>query len=53
MAEAYCMKDKRKVEVPGTPVLIIGEFGHGKVGPWTSLDAIASAIELPSSVSPR
>jgi lipoprotein-anchoring transpeptidase ErfK/SrfK len=40
--------DKRKVEVPGTPVLIVGEFGHGKPGPWTSPDALASRIELPA-----
>ena len=39
--------DKRKVDVPGTPVLILGEFGHGKPGPWTSLDVLASRIELP------
>ena len=45
--------DKRKVDVPGTPVLIIGEFAHGTPGPWTSLDALASTIELPLSVSPR
>lgn len=45
--------DKRKVDVPGTPVLIIGEFAHGKPAPWTSLDALASTIELPLSVSPR
>jgi hypothetical protein len=45
--------DKRKVEVPGTPVLIIGEFGHGKTGPWTSLDVLSSTIELPLPVSLR
>ena len=45
--------DKRNVELPGTPVLIVGEFGHGKVGPWTSLDALALPIELPPPVWPR
>jgi hypothetical protein len=45
--------DKRKVEVPGTPVLIIGEFGHGKLGPWTSLEALAVSIELPAPAAPR
>lgn len=45
--------DKRKVEVPGTPVLIIGEFGHGTTGPWTSLDVLSSTIELPLPVSLR
>ena len=45
--------DKRKVDVPGTPVLIIGEFGHGKPGPWTSLDALSLPIELPSLAAPR
>jgi hypothetical protein len=44
--------DKRSVDVPGTPVLIIGAFGHGEVGPWTSVAALASAIELPASVAP-
>jgi lipoprotein-anchoring transpeptidase ErfK/SrfK len=45
--------DKRKVDVPGTPVLIIGEFAHGKPGPWTSLDALAVLIELPLPAAPR
>ena len=45
--------DKRKVEVPGTPVLIIGEFGHGKPGLWTLLDALAVPIELPAPAAPR
>jgi hypothetical protein len=39
--------DRRTVEVPGTPVLVIGEAVHGKPGPWTSLDAVASPIALP------
>ena len=45
--------DKRKVDVAGTPVLIIGEFGHGKPGPWTSVGALAAPIELPAIVAPR
>lgn len=44
--------DKRHVEVPGTPVLIIGEFAHGKPGPWTSLDGLFQSIELPPA-APR
>lgn len=40
--------DRRGVEVPGTPVLVIGAFGHGKTPPWTSVDMLTSAIELPS-----
>ena len=40
-------EDKRRVEVPGTPVLILGEFAHGKPGPWTSLEALRTTIELP------
>jgi lipoprotein-anchoring transpeptidase ErfK/SrfK len=43
-------EDKRSVAVPGTPVLVMGEFGHGKPGPWTSLDALGKTIELPSVV---
>jgi hypothetical protein len=44
--------DKRSVEVPGTPVLVIGAFGHGDVPPWTSLATLAASIELPPSVPP-
>jgi hypothetical protein len=44
-------KDGRAVEVPGTPVLIIGEYGHGGPPPWTSLPSLAT-IELPA-VSPH
>ena len=45
--------DKRQVEVPGTPVLIMGDFGHGKPGPWTSLTALPFSIELPPLPAPR
>jgi hypothetical protein len=44
--------DKRSVEVPGTPVLIVGAFGHGETPPWTSLASWGTPIELPVSVSP-
>ena len=40
--------DKRSVDVPGTPVLVIGEFGHGEVPPWTSLALLAMPFELPA-----
>lgn len=42
-------KDGRTVEMPGTPVLIIGAFGHGETPPWTSLPSLSQTIELPSS----
>lgn len=45
--------DRRSVEVPGTPVLVIGAFGHGKTPPWTSLETLATLIELPSSPPAR
>jgi lipoprotein-anchoring transpeptidase ErfK/SrfK len=45
-------KDGRDVEVPGTPVLVIGEFGHGGVPPWTALSSLASVIGLPAEVPP-
>ena len=45
-------EDRRSVVVPGTPVLVIGEFGHGQPGPWTSLPALAAPIELPPAVAP-
>jgi lipoprotein-anchoring transpeptidase ErfK/SrfK len=44
--------DKRSVEVPGTPVLVIGAFGHGEMPPWTSLDWLAKPVELPAAVVP-
>lgn len=44
--------DRRTAAVPGTPVLVLGEFAHGKPGPWTSLPALAMPIELPSVVEP-
>lgn len=28
----------RDVLQPGTPVIVLGDYGHGKPGPWTSLD---------------
>ena len=43
-------EDGRRVEMPGTPVLVIGAFGHGQPGPWTSLPALATPIELPATV---
>jgi hypothetical protein len=43
--------DKRTVEVPGTPVLIIGQFGHGQRPPWTSLEWLATPIALPATVA--
>ena len=39
--------DKRAVDVPGTPVLIIGAFGHGDPPPWVSLPSLSKPIELP------
>lgn len=40
--------DKRSVDVPGTPVLVIGAFGHGETPvPWTSLPSLAAPLELP------
>lgn len=39
--------DKRAVDVPGTPVLIIGAFGHGDAPPWVSLTSLSKPIELP------
>jgi hypothetical protein len=44
--------DKRNVDAPGTPVLIIGAFGHGQTAPWTSIASLATPIELPPSVPP-
>ena len=46
-------KDGRVVEVPGTPVLVIGEFGHGETPPWTSPAALETPIELPAAIAPR
>lgn len=45
-------EDRRTVDVPGTPVLVIGAFGHGQPGPWTALPALAAPIDLPASVLP-
>jgi hypothetical protein len=45
-------EDRRTVDVPGTPVLVIGAFGHGQPGPWTTLPTLAAAIELPVAVAP-
>lgn len=42
--------DKRSVDVPGTPVRIIGAFGHGEPPPWTSLASLSAPIELPADV---
>jgi lipoprotein-anchoring transpeptidase ErfK/SrfK len=43
--------DKRSVVQPGTPVLVIGQFGHGKPAPWTTLPL--QMIELPGAVEQR
>ena len=45
-------EDRRTVDVPGTPVLVIGQFGHGQPGPWTSMPALTQPIELPAAVGP-
>ena len=42
--------DGQKVEVPGTPVLVIGRFEHGSPPPWVSRNA--AIIELPATVAP-
>lgn len=42
--------DKRRAEVPGTPVLVVGQFAHGQPGPWTSLEVLATTIPLPGIV---
>ena len=39
--------DRRTIAVPGTPVLVIGAFGHGKAPPWTSMEWLATPVELP------
>ena len=44
--------DHRSVQIPGTPVLVIGAFGHGAPGPWTSLPALSAPLELPATVAP-
>jgi hypothetical protein len=44
--------DRRSVEVPGTPVLIIGAFGHGETPPWTSVASLALPLALPADVPP-
>jgi hypothetical protein len=43
--------DKRSVIQAGTPVLVIGQFAHGKPGPWTSLPFLEKPLELPTSLS--
>lgn len=45
-------EDRRTVDVPGTPVLVIGAFGHGQAGPWTSLPMLTTALPLPEAVAP-
>lgn len=45
--------DQQRIDVPGTPVLIVGEFAHGEPGPWTSPATLGSTIVLPSLQAPR
>jgi hypothetical protein len=40
--------DGQRIDLPGTPVLILGEFAHGKPGPWTSPATAAQPIVLPA-----
>jgi lipoprotein-anchoring transpeptidase ErfK/SrfK len=42
--------DRRRVEVPGTPVLVIGTFAHGRIPPWTSMEWLAQPVTLPSDL---
>lgn len=44
--------DQRSVDVPGTPVLVLGEYSHGAAPPWVSVAALRTRIELPVSVAP-
>lgn len=44
--------DQRTVDIPGTPVLVIGAFAHGQPGPWTSISSISVPLELPATVAP-
>ena len=44
--------NRRDVLQPGTPIVILGEFGHGKPGPWESLDWWQRLpIALPSALN--
>jgi hypothetical protein len=47
--------DARETTViePGTPVLIVGQYGFGKPAPWRSLDHLARGIALPSRLPLR
>ena len=40
--------DKRAVDVPGTPVLVIGAFGHGDPPPWVFLPSLTKPVDLPA-----
>jgi hypothetical protein len=39
---------ERTLIEPGTPVLIVGQYGFGEPAPWRSLDHLARGIALPS-----
>lgn len=45
-------EDRRTVDAPGTPVLVVGAFGHGQPGPWTAVAALSAPLELPATVAP-
>ena len=38
---------KRRVLVPGTPVLILGEYSYGAPPPWVDLQALSQRLILP------
>jgi hypothetical protein len=43
-------KSGRTIVTPGTPVVVVGTFGHNQPGPWTSPESLGRRIELPSTL---
>jgi hypothetical protein len=41
---------RRKVETPGTPVLILGPYPFGQPPAWISIDALGAPITLPAAL---
>jgi hypothetical protein len=45
--EGWTLRPDGRVEVPGTPVIIIGPYDFNAAPPWRSLAWLAREIELP------
>jgi len=51
--EEWMLSSDARLELPGTPVFIIGQYDFSSAPPWRSLEWLARDIALPDLLSTR